>query len=60
MGQITATRNLVAIKVVRHAGQLRALLSDGILYKIFSCRFISKWTIMLKIAHILSIMHGKV
>ena len=22
MGQITATRNLVAIKVVRHAGQL--------------------------------------
>ena len=23
MGQITATRNLVAIKVVRHAGQLR-------------------------------------
>ena len=23
MGQITATRNLVAIEVVRHAGQLR-------------------------------------
>ena len=26
MGQITATRNLVAIKVVRHAGQLAHLL----------------------------------
>ena len=25
MGQITATRNLVAIKVVRHAGQSPAL-----------------------------------
>ena len=28
MGQITATRNLVAIKVVRHAGQLRLGLFD--------------------------------
>ena len=25
MGQITATRNLVAIKVVRHAGQLTSV-----------------------------------
>ena len=25
MGQITATRNLVAIKVVRHAGQKRRI-----------------------------------
>ena len=39
---------------------LRALLSDGILHNIFSCRFISKWTFMLKIANVLSIIHEKV
>ena len=30
MGQITATRNLVATKVVRHAGQLVRYLMRGI------------------------------
>ena len=29
MGQITATRNLVAIKVVRHAGQQDATLASS-------------------------------
>ena len=28
MGQITATRNLVAIKVVRHAGQQKLITSS--------------------------------
>ena len=33
MGQITATRNLVATKIVRHAGQQEPVLSvRGIIY----------------------------
>ena len=40
MGQITATRNLVATKVVRLAGQLGAELSTSLRHSLFK----TKWT----------------